>query len=321
MKRYLAITGGVGGAKLCLGLSHVLPPERVAFVANTGDDFEHLGLSICPDIDTLTYTLAGVVNPETGWGRARETWSFMAAIGALGGETWFNLGDADLALHALRTARLARGERLTTITAALAHALGVRHRILPMSDDRVRTRVLTANGELEFQHYFVRDRCAPTVTGFRFAGAAEARISAELDAVLADPELAGVIICPSNPFVSVGPVLATGDLRARLERLRVPVIAVSPIVAGAAIKGPTAKMMAELGMPTTALEVARHYRESGDLLDGFVLDESDAPLAGEVRALGLATVCTRTVMLTLADRIALAERAIEFIDQLGSATK
>ena len=318
MKHYLAITGGVGGAKLCLGLAHALPPDRVAFVANTGDDFEHLGLSICPDIDTLTYTLAGVVNTETGWGRARETWSFMASLSALGGETWFNLGDADLALHALRTARLARGERLTAITADLARALGVRHRILPMTDDRVRTRVLTAHGELDFQHYFVRDRCAPTVTGFLFAGAAEARIPRELDAALAHPDLAGVIVCPSNPFVSIGPVLATAELRERLGKLEVPIVAVSPIVAGLAIKGPTAKMMAELGMPTTALEVARHYRDQqGDLLDGFILDATDSALARDVEALGLPTVCTQTVMLTLADRIALAERAIEFIDQLA----
>jgi len=314
MRRYLAISGGVGGAKLCLGLSQILGADELTFVVNTGDDFEHLGLTICPDIDTLTYTLAGLANPETGWGRTGETWNFMAALAELGGETWFNLGDKDLALHVERSRRLRAGDRLTTITAAVTAALGIAHRILPMSDDPLRTHVATPTGELAFQHYFVRDRCLPTVTGFRFAGAESARMTPELDAALADPDLAGIVVCPSNPFVSIGPVLAVPGLRQRLQDSAAPVVAVSPIVAGLAIKGPTAKMMAELGVPSTAVEVARHY---GDLLDGFILDEADGALAREVAALGPAAMTTRTVMLTLADRIHLARQAIGFIDQLG----
>jgi LPPG:FO 2-phospho-L-lactate transferase len=314
VKRYIAITGGVGGAKLCLGLARALSPEQLDFVVNTGDDFEHLGLEICPDLDTLTYTLAGLVNTEAGWGRANETWNFMAALGALGGETWFNLGDADLALHVERTRRLRAGERPTAVARAIAERLGAAGRILPMSDDPVRTIVGTQGGELAFQHYFVRDRCAPKVTGFRFDGADAARVTPEIEAAFAHPDLAGVIVCPSNPFVSVGPMLAIARLRALVEHARVPVVAVSPIVAGLAIKGPTAKMMAELGVPATAVEVARHY---GRLLDGFVLDASDAALAASVEALGIAAVSTRTVMLTLADRIALARRTVEFIDQLS----
>jgi LPPG:FO 2-phospho-L-lactate transferase len=317
MDRYIAITGGVGGAKLCLGLARALDPEQLDFVVNTGDDFEHLGLSISPDIDTLTYTLAGLVNTETGWGRANETWSFMAAVRALGGETWFNLGDADLAMHVERTRRLAAGERLTTITRGFATSLGVRGRILPMSDDPVRTRVVTAEGELAFQHYFVRDRCAPAVTAFRFDGADAARITIEVAAAFEHPALAGVILCPSNPFVSIGPMLAIRELRERIAATRVPVVAISPIVAGLAIKGPTAKMMAELGVPSSAVAVARHYRDAcGDLLDGFVLDGADAALEGEIEALGLAALSTPTVMLTLADRIALARRTVDFIHQL-----
>lgn len=318
MKRYIAITGGVGGAKLCLGLARALDPAQLDFVVNTGDDFVHLGLSISPDIDTLTYTLAGLVNTETGWGRANETWNFMAALGRLGGETWFNLGDADLALHVERTRRLAAAERLTDVTRAIANRLGAPGRILPMSDDPVRTVVGTPTGELAFQHYFVRDRCAPVVTGFRFDGADRAGTTPEIEAAFAHPDLAGVVVCPSNPFVSIGPMLAVERLRTLLRTARVPVVAVSPIVAGLAIKGPTAKMMSELGVPSTAVEVARHYREAGaGRLDGYVLDAADAALVPAIEALGIAAVSTPTVMLTLADRIALAHRTVEFIDQLS----
>jgi LPPG:FO 2-phospho-L-lactate transferase len=313
LSRYIAITGGIGGAKLCLGLVHALDADALDFVVNTGDDFEHLGLAISPDVDTLTYTLAGLVNTETGWGRANETWNFMAALRALGGEPWFNLGDADLALHVERTHRLATGERLTTITRTFAAALGAPGRILPMSDDPVRTLVATREGELAFQHYFVRERCAPAVTGFRFDGAASARLTPEIERAFERPDLEGIVICPSNPFVSIGPVLAIPALRQRIATARVPVVAVSPIVAGLAIKGPTAKMMAELGVPASALAVARHYAE---VIDGFVLDASDVALTTDVEALGIAAVSTPTVMLTLGDRVALARRTLEFIQQL-----
>jgi len=308
MGRYLAITGGVGGAKLALGLAHVLAPEEVLFVVNTGDDFEHLGLTICPDLDTLTYTLADLSNKELGWGRADESWNFLGTLSALGGEVWFRLGDRDLALHIQRTQRLKQGATLSEVTAETGRHLGILHRFVPMSDSPVRTVVETTDGPLAFQHYFVRDRCAPRVTGFRFAGIEHARPAPAILEWLRDCD--GVIICPSNPFVSVDPVLAVPGMREAL--LKLPVVAVSPIVGGTAIKGPTAKMMAELKVPATAAQVASHY---GDLLDGFILDQADAALHG---CLGLPTVVTQSVMLTLQDRIDLARVALRFLDDLKS---
>lgn len=313
-RRLIAITGGVGGAKLGLGLAHCLSPEELSFLVNTGDDFEHLGLKICPDIDTLIYTLSGEANTETGWGRGGETWQFMDALAALGGETWFNLGDKDLALHVERTRRLAEGQTLTHVVGALAARLGVRHAIVPMTDETVSTIVHTADGPLAFQHYFVRDRCEPEVSGFAFAGAAAASPNELLLAQLEDPDLEGIIVCPSNPFVSIDPILAVGDLRARLIDADVPIVAVSPIVGGMAIKGPTAKMMKELEIPNSAVEVAQHYV---DFLDGFILDKTDADLEPEVADLGLETVVTQTVMVTLDDRISLAREAITLVEALG----
>lgn len=312
-RHYLALTGGVGGAKLALGLTRVLGADEVAFVVNTGDDFDHLGLRISPDLDTLMYTLAGVNNPETGWGRRDETWHFIGALAELGGESWFRLGDRDLAVHVTRTRGLASGETLTAVTARLCAALGVVHPLLPMSDQRVATIVRTRTGTLKFQHYFVRERCAPAVTGFHFEGADRARLNPMVEARLEDPALAGVVLCPSNPFVSVDPILAIPGIRKRLERSAVPVIAVSPIVGGAAIKGPTAKMMSELGMPIDACGVARHYR---GLLDGFVLDHADAPLGGAIQELGLTVSTTNTVMVTLDDRVALARHCIDLLARL-----
>lgn len=312
-RHYIAVTGGVGGAKLGLGLAHCLDVDELSFVVNTGDDFEHLGLKICPDIDTLLYTLSGEANPETGWGRTGETWQFMSALGELGGETWFNLGDKDLALHIERTRRLGEGQTLTRVTRQLAEAMGVKHTILPMTDEAVSTIVHTPDGPLAFQHYFVRDRCEPEVRGFAFDGAAAASANEALLAQLDDPALAGIIFCPSNPFVSIDPILAVGDLRARLVDIEVPVVAVSPIVGGRAIKGPTAKMMKELDIPNTTVEVAQHYV---DFLDGFIIDETDAGLESDVAGLGLETVVTQTVMVTLDDRIVLAREAIALIDAL-----
>ena len=305
---YLALTGGIGGAKLALGLARVLGPSEVAFVVNTGDDFEHLGLHISPDLDTLTYTLAGRANTDAGWGRGDESWHFMAALAELGGETWFQLGDRDLALHLERTRLLAAGATLTEVTRHVGAALGIRHPILPMSDDPVRTVVRTPDGPLSFQHYFVRDRCRPKVTGFDFQGAAEAAPNPRILEVLGDCR--GILICPSNPFVSVDPILAVTGMRAALKSCPAPVVAVSPIVGNRAIKGPTAKMMRELELPSTARQVALHY---GDLLDGFLLDEQDAAEHG---ALSVPTAVAQSVMVTLEDRIRLAEAALAFLDGL-----
>jgi LPPG:FO 2-phospho-L-lactate transferase len=296
----LALSGGIGGAKLALGLYRVLPPGALTVVANTGDDFEHLGLSISPDLDTLLYTLAGLDNPDTGWGRHGETWTFMAALEALGGKTWFQLGDGDLATHVERTRRLRTGERLSAITDDFRRRLGISARLLPMSDDPVRTRVLTEEGWIDFQDYFVRLHCTPAVREIAFAGAASARPHPDFLAALGDDKLRMVVICPSNPLISIDPILSLPGLRDALRSCRSPVVAVSPLIGGKAVKGPTAKMMAELGLPVDAASVARHY---GDLLDHYVIDEADA---GAVTGLDLPVTATRALMQTLADREALA---------------
>jgi len=301
----LALSGGIGGAKLALGLYRILPPGALMVVANTGDDFEHLGLAISPDIDTLLYTLAGLDNPELGWGRRDETWTFMKALESLGGETWFNLGDGDLATHVERTRRLAAGESLSQIADDFRRRLGISARLLPMSDDRVRTRLRTAEGWLDFQDYFVRQRCRPVVREIAFAGADQARPQPNFLAALADKNLRAVVICPSNPFISIDPILSLPGIHEALRACQAPVVAVSPIIGGKAVKGPTAKMMAELGLPVDAAAVARHY---GELLDHYVADETDA---NEIGDLGLPVTVTRTFMLSLEDREALARVVLE----------
>ncbi|HEY3911408.1 MAG TPA: 2-phospho-L-lactate transferase [Stellaceae bacterium] len=300
----LALSGGIGGAKLALGLDRVLPPGALTVVANTGDDFAHLGLAISPDLDTVLYTLAGIDNRETGWGRRDETWTFMAALEALGGETWFKLGDGDLATHIERTRRLAAGESLSAITDDFRRRLGIAARLLPMSDDPVRTRLLTNEGWLDFQDYFVRRQCAPAVREIAFAGAATAHPQPEFLAALADPALRLVVICPSNPLISIDPILGLPGVRAALRATEAPVVAVSPIIGGKAVKGPTAKMMAELGLPVDAAAVARHY---GDILDHYVVDSRDV---GAMTGVDLPLTSTRTLMETLADREALARAVL-----------
>lgn len=301
----VALSGGVGGAKLALGLYRILPPDRLTVVANTGDDFEHLGLSISPDLDTLLYTLSGQDNPELGWGRAGETWNFMAALEALGGETWFRLGDGDLATHIERTRRRKSGESLSAIVDDFRRRLGIAARLLPMSDDRVRTRLRAAGGWLDFQDYFVRQRCAPVVAELAFAGAETARPHPDFLAALADLALRAVVICPSNPFISIDPILAVPGVREALRACRAPVVAASPIIGGQAVKGPTAKMMAELGLPVDAATVARHYR---DFLDLYIADEQDA---AAVAGLDIPVVLAHTLMLSLADREALARSVLD----------
>ncbi len=301
----IALSGGVGGAKLALGLSRVLPPEDLLVVVNTGDDFEHLGLSISPDIDTVMYTLAGLANRELGWGRHDETWSFMETMEALGGETWFRLGDRDVALHVERTRRLRRGESLSAVTNALAAKMGIPQRIVPMSDDPIRTRLLTGEGWLDFQEYFVHRRCEPVVSQLEFHGAATARPHPEFMAALADPRLQAVVICPSNPFISVEPILAIPGVRDAMANCAAPVIAVSPIIAGRAVKGPTAKMMTELGLDPSAGTVAQRY---SDLLDGYVIDHADM---SEVVSIDARVMLAQTLMTTIEDREALARTVLE----------
>jgi len=302
----VALCGGVGGAKLAFGLAQVLPPEALTIVVNTGDDFEHLGLHVSPDIDTVLYTLAGLCDPVRGWGLAGESWNFMDALGRIGGEQWFLLGDRDLATHVERTRRLRAGESPSEVTAALARALGIAQPVVPMSDDPVRTIVATAAGDLEFQRYFVAERCAPEVTGLRFAGADAARLAPGAAAALARSDLGAVIICPSNPYLSIDPILAVPGMRAALGACTAPVIAVSPLVGGRAIKGPTAKLMRELGITPDTAAIARHY---AGIADRLVIDHVDAEQAA---AAGLPTLVAQTVMTSDAERIALARTVLEW---------
>ena len=306
---YLALAGGVGGARFADGLAGVLPADRLTVAVNTADDFEHLGLRISPDLDTVTYTLAGIENPLTGWGRADESWAALEALGALGGETWFRLGDRDLALHLLRSAMARAGRPLSEIAARLAQALGVAHPIVPMSDQPVRTVVHTAEGALAFQDYFVRRGCAPAVTGFAFEGIAAAAAAPGLAERLADPGLAAVLIGPSNPYVSIAPIVGLPAVAAFLARRTAPAVAVSPIVGGAAVKGPLAKMMRELGAEVSAAGVAAHY---GASIDGFVIDRADAATAGRLRACGLEVAVADTVMKDRGGRRALARTVLDF---------
>lgn len=309
----LALAGGVGGAKLAEGLAAVLPPGALTVAVNVGDDFEHLGVRISPDIDTVTYTLSGLNNQEQGWGLAGETWQFMDALERLGGETWFRLGDRDMATHIERSRRLKAGETLSEITLGFAQQLGIKQPIVPVSDDPVRTVVTTDQGVLAFQDYFVRLRCAPIVERLEFAGAAEARISPGFAAALAAPDLEAIIICPSNPFLSIQPILSIGGVREALEARRVPMIAVSPIIGGQAVKGPAAKIMDELGMTVSSLGVASFY---GALLDGLMIDTVDAALKDEIAVTAVAV--TDTMMRNANDRRRLAREALAFAERLRS---
>jgi LPPG:FO 2-phospho-L-lactate transferase len=314
--RVVALAGGVGGAKLAHGLSALLG-DRLTVIVNTGDDFEHLGLHISPDLDTVMYTLGGIANPVAGWGIANESWNFLDQIVRLGGPGWFRLGDRDLATHVLRTQALGAGARLTDVTAALCARLGIRSHILPMTDSAVRTIVETVEGPLAFQDYFVGRQCDVTVLSFHFDGIGIARPSPETLAALADQELAAVVVCPSNPFVSVDPILALPGLRDRLVHSTSPVIGVSPIIGGAAVKGPAARMMRELCLEVSALSVAEKYV---DILDGFVIDAIDSAMAPRIAALGIEVEVAQILMKTDADRRTLADICLSFAQRLRGDT-
>jgi len=311
----VALSGGIGGAKLALGLSRIVAADNLLVVANVGDDFEHLGLHISPDTDTLMYTLAGLDNTKLGWGRQDETWSFMETLTALGGEDWFRLGDRDLAVHVERTRRLRRGETLSAITADFCRRLGVGPRVLPATDDPLRTRLRTDEGWLDFQDYFVRHQCRPIVRELAFKGVDEARPHPDLPAALRDERLRAVIICPSNPFISIEPILAVQGMREALSACVAPVMAVSPIIGGRAVKGPTAKVMTELGMAPSAATVAKRY---GDLLDGYVMDVEDAEEAAQVAP---RVTLAPTLMTNLSEREQLARVVLEAADALASSKR
>lgn len=304
--KIVALAGGVGGAKLAHGLAQILPPEDLTVIVNTGDDFEHYGLYICPDLDTVCYTLAGLANAETGWGRAAETWNVIENAKRLGGPGWFNLGDQDLGTHLERTRRLNAGDSLSRITRDFCRVWGVEHTVLPMSDQPVRTMVDTDDeGELAFQEYFVHRRCEPRVKGFRFEGVDVAEPAPGAREALQSAD--AVVICPSNPWVSVDPILRV------VKKNEKPVYAISPIIGGQTVKGPAAKMYRELGIEPSALAVANHYQ---GLLNGFVIDTLDAELKESVRGLNMRVCVTNTLMKSHDDRMQLAMEVLDFIREV-----
>ncbi len=309
--KIVALAGGVGGAKLAHGLAQILPPEDLTVIVNTGDDFEHYGLYICPDLDTVCYTLAGLANPETGWGRTGESWNVIENTAKLGGPTWFRLGDRDLGTHLERTRRIKEGQCLSEITREFCKAWGIKHAVLPMTDHYVRTMVETDEGELEFQEYFVHRRCEPHVKGFWFDGVKTAKPAPGTRAAIDQAE--AVIICPSNPWVSIDPILQIFSPLLSGERQRgegIPIIAISPIIGGKTVKGPAAKMYRELGIQPSALAVANHYR---GLLTGFVMDKIDIELAKDLE---VQTLVTDTLMKSSEDRRRLAQEVLHWIGAL-----
>jgi len=300
--KIVALAGGVGGAKLAHGLAQILAPEDLTIIVNTGDDFEHLGMYICPDLDTVCYTLGGLANPETGWGRINETWNTFSNIEKLGGPNWFRLGDQDIATHLERTRRMKEGQSLSQITKGFCAAWGIKHTILPITDSPVRTMVDTDEGELAFQEYFVHKHCEPRVKGFRFDGVQAAEPVIGVREAINSAK--AIVICPSNPWVSVDPILRV------IQKINKPVIAVSPIIGGKTVKGPAAKMYLELGIEPSAFAVAKHYR---NILAGFVLDSVDSEIESNIKQLGIRTLVTDTLMNNLTDRTRLAQDVLNFI--------
>jgi LPPG:FO 2-phospho-L-lactate transferase len=302
-----ALAGGVGGAKFADGLAQILPPKDLTIIVNTGDDFEHLGLHISPDLDTVCYTLAGLNNLDTGWGRSEDSYRFLSALSLLGGETWFRLGDQDLATHVERTRRLRAGQSLSRITQVFCRAWGVRQRVLPMSDDTVRTMVVTREfGEIPFQEYFVLRKWKPRVLSFRFAGIESAQAAPGVREAITNAS--AILICPSNPWVSIDPILSLPGIRADFEGKRV--IAVSPIIGGRAVKGPLVKMFSEFNIDPTPYAVLKHY---GDILTGIVIDPVDEVYSKQCQADGKKTLVTNTLMHTREDRKDLAQNVLNWI--------
>lgn len=301
-----ALAGGVGGAKLADGISRYISPQPMKVIVNTGDDFELFGLNISPDLDTVCYTLAGLANPETGWGRKDETWHVFETLPTLGAPVWFRLGDRDLALHLERTRLYHQGMSITEITQVICKHLGIKDIVLPMSDQSVKTVVRTRdNKSFSFQEYFVKEQCNPEVTGFEFVGIENAVPSESVNEAIDNADL--VVICPSNPWVSIDPIIRLPGVRTSLQKKIV--VAVSPIVGGKTIKGPAAKMFSELGISPSVTAVADHYM---DFLDGMILDSIDRAEAIGLNDRGIIPLVTNTIMRSIADRIELAKETIEF---------
>lgn len=310
----LALAGGVGGAKLAHGLARILDPSELVIAVNTGDDFLHLDYFICPDLDSVLYKLAGINDVERGWGIRDETWNFMETLKKVGGEDWFQLGDKDLATHIERSRLLSEGQTLSEVTRALCRKHNVTHTIVPMTDHRVGTIVDTQDGDFFFQDYFVRLRCEPAFTGVHYKGMEEATPSPGFGDALEGPELQAIIFCPSNPFVSIDPILSVPGVTDALNTTETPIIAVSPIIGGQAIKGPAAKMMAELHLPVSPLGIAQHY---GDLIDGLIIDNEDKTLFERLEATGIAVHATNTLMRSAVDESHLAQETVNFAHRLS----
>ncbi len=312
--KFVALSGGVGGAKLVRGLADCLAPSQLTVVANTADDFDYWGLRICPDLDSITYALADLNDEQRGWGLRDESWVTLEAMRRLDDQQWFQLGDRDLASHLFRTQALRAGQSLTAVTRQLAQRLGSATRLLPMTEQHVATRVFTDIGELEFQQYFVREQCRPAVERVEFAGIDQAELNPEAIAALADPALRGIIICPSNPFLSIDPILSLRGCREAIAEAGVPVVAVSPIVSGRAVKGPAAKMMRELNIPSRAAAVASYY---GELLDGFIIDEHDNEQCSEIVRMGVECRAAQSMMSDLNTKVQLAAATLSLIEELA----
>jgi LPPG:FO 2-phospho-L-lactate transferase len=315
-KTYVALCGGIGGAKLAHGLYQALDPGSLTVIVNTADDFQHLSLQISPDLDTVLYTLGGRSDNERGWGRADEAWHFMEALNEIGGDQWFNIGDRDIAMHVFRTHWLQWGKPLSAFAQHVAQKFGIAASILPMSDDTVATWISTADGLMPFQHYFVKEQCGPAIKGIHFEGAAQAKPTVAALAALNDPRLQAIIICPSNPYLSIDPILSIPGMKEALAEAGVPVIAVSPIVSGQTIKGPAAKIMTELGFHASWETVASHY---DGLADTLIIDESEAispnmnyPLLVETAPI---------IMKTIEDRRRLAHTVLASAESIRSTEK
>jgi LPPG:FO 2-phospho-L-lactate transferase len=306
----VALSGGTGGAKLVEGLAAVVDPAELTIVCNTGDDCVFHGLNISPDIDTITYTLAGLSDTEKGWGIKGDTFTALDQLRRLGNEAWFKLGDKDLATHIMRNRLLNEGRNLSEITEQIRRALGVASRILPMSDDRVETRVKTAMGEVSFQEFFVKQRWAPEVLAVRFVGAEEARPAPGVLDAIRDAEV--VVICPSNPITSIGPILAVPGIRAALVEATAPMAGVSPIIGAAAISGPAHKLMLASGLPASALGVAKSYK---DFLDKLLIAPEDGTFAPEINSLGIEAICSNIRMTTAADKKHLAREVLASVQK------
>ena len=312
-EKIIALSGGVGGAKLCLGLHQICEPEELYFITNTGDDFLYLGFYISPDVDTLVYTLAGVNNTKTGWGRTDETWKTHNVLGELGADNWFKLGDKDLALHLYRSKALRNGEGLTSITQDIANRFHIKATVLPMSDHMIQTVIDTNKGLLSFQEYFVKQASKPKIKSISFKSN-NPEPTAEVTETLMDPDLKGIIICPSNPYLSIDPILSIEKIRRSIAESKKPRVAVSPLINGQSVKGPTTKIMDELGLEANVLTIAQHYK---DYVDGFVIDTSDQGYIGQIESMGIHVKLSNIMMNNDDDKKRVAEDVINFIDHIS----